>query len=247
MKLYATYCSSCHGSDALGSSFAPSLPGHSEAVVKRQVRMPIGTMPAFPSATNSDEALDRIAEFIGELPSNEDHGEPVDMESATVLHHWMAIYGLQEDAIEDAVHHIEHILEAVTDHEHQERMEEVLELIEHGDLHSAEHEIQEMLSGEANLRLPVTEIHLKLVMAALAQHDAQSAIHHMEDFLAVADEASVEKAHEIVEMLEAEDLHGVEHEVEELLEHVTNEPHEDEPHGDEPDEDEPHDEKETQW
>ena len=44
-------CSACHGQDAEGTGIAPGLAGHSAEMVRRQVRSPVGAMPAFPLAT----------------------------------------------------------------------------------------------------------------------------------------------------------------------------------------------------
>ena len=54
-------CAACHGQDAQGSEIAPAVPGHSEAVVKRQVRNPRLRMPAFTEDQVSNEELEAIA------------------------------------------------------------------------------------------------------------------------------------------------------------------------------------------
>ena len=57
-QLYLTKgCSGCHGLRAEGSDIAPALPGHSADQVRRQVRNPQRSMPAFGPDQVSDEEL----------------------------------------------------------------------------------------------------------------------------------------------------------------------------------------------
>ena len=64
-------CAACHGQSAEGSSFAPPLAGHSAAVVKRQIRAPLGIMPVFPPDKISNEEMEAITTFIdGALEEN---------------------------------------------------------------------------------------------------------------------------------------------------------------------------------
>jgi hypothetical protein len=218
VRAYTNFCAGCHGAEAQGTALAPALPGHSESVVKRQVRSPIGTMPPFSSSIISDEDLDQIAGFIASLPASGKHVEPVDMEGALAMHHWMALSALEEGDTQDAVHHIGHILAMVTDHEHELQMEEAKEAIAQGELHDAEHEIEEMLAGQADAGLLYTEMHLRLTLASVVLQDAPDAMHHMEHFMAVAGEAAAGQAREILELLGEGELHDAEHEIEEMLE-----------------------------
>ncbi len=217
-QVYTTFCAGCHGVEAQGTALAPALPGHSEPVVKRQVRSPIGTMPPFSLSIISDQELDQIVDFIVSLPVTEKHAEPADMEGELVLHHWMAIYAIEEGDAQDAMHHIDHILRLVTEPEHKHRMEETGEFIRQGKFHNAEHEIEEMLAGQADADLRSSEMHLRLAMASVALQSAQDAIHHMEHFLIVADGAAAEHAREVVGLLEVGELHEAEHEIAALVE-----------------------------
>ena len=54
-------CATCHGLAGAGSDIAPALPGHSAEQVLRQVRSPVGSMPAFGAERISDQELDLIA------------------------------------------------------------------------------------------------------------------------------------------------------------------------------------------
>ncbi|MFQ5826087.1 MAG: hypothetical protein ACE5IA_01905, partial [Dehalococcoidia bacterium] len=151
-------------------------------------------------------------------PAPEKHAEPVDMEESLVIHHWMVIYALQDGDTEDALHHIGHILEMETDHEHLHRMEEAKELIEQGELHEAEHEIEEMLAEHAEPQLPPSKLHLKLALATVEQEDVQETLHHMEQFTQLAGETVAHKVGEVLSLLKEEKLHEAEHEIEEMLE-----------------------------
>lgn len=217
-RVYTTFCAACHGPEAQGTSLAPALPGHPGEVVKRQVRSPMGSMPPFSPSIISDQDLDRIADFIASLPAPEKHVEPVSMEETLVTHHWMAIYALKDGVAQDALHHIGHILELVTEAEHQHRMEEAKELVERGELHEAEHEVEEMLVGQAATSLPMTELHLKLALAATSLQDAEDAIHHMEHFLAEPGVPATERAGEVLALLKEGDFHEAGHEIVEMLE-----------------------------
>ena len=66
-------CAACHGQNAEGSSFAPPLAGHSAAVVKRQIRAPLGIMPVFPPDKISNEEMEAITTFIGGLEGERQH------------------------------------------------------------------------------------------------------------------------------------------------------------------------------
>ena len=63
-------CSACHGQDGQGTAIAPALPGHSAAIVKRQVRAPVGIMPLFSPDEISNEELEQIVSPILETPKN---------------------------------------------------------------------------------------------------------------------------------------------------------------------------------
>ena len=85
-------CAACHGQNAEGSQIAPALPGHSEIMVKRQVRNPRLRMPAFSESQITDEELNTIASYIAGL-SSEGHAHPetIELTAALEIHHWMAL------------------------------------------------------------------------------------------------------------------------------------------------------------
>lgn len=210
-------CAACHGQNAEGSSIGPALPGHTEEQVKSQVRNPIKNMPAFSQAQIDDEGLDAIAAYITSLEVDVAHVEPLEMEDLVAVHHWMAILALKNDNIVEAQHHVVHIIELVTDPEHRHQMEEVLEMLEAGELHGAEHTIEGMLAGTAEPGLTLEQLHLRLADSAIQGRDVEDALHHIEHFLETATGTDRTTGEEIIGLLEAGDLHEAGDIVEELL------------------------------
>jgi thioredoxin-like negative regulator of GroEL len=175
-------------------------------------------MPRFGPEKISDEELEMIADYIESLAPVAEHQEPLAMEDALVVHHWMAFYALDSGNKAEAEHHVSHILELVTDPEHKAQMEEALGRLRAGDLHDASHAIENMLAGKAAPELPLENMHLQLALTALETRDVEEAKHHLQHFvdLATGDEkAQGEKA---IGLLEQGNIHDAEHEVEGLLE-----------------------------
>lgn len=90
-------CAACHGRNAEGTDFAPPLAGHTAAVVKRQIRAPLGIMPVFPPDKVSNEELNAITEFIVGLGGEHVHVQAADSPDALALHHWMALFSIEAD------------------------------------------------------------------------------------------------------------------------------------------------------
>jgi mono/diheme cytochrome c family protein len=216
--LYAQYCAACHGQNAEGSASYPALPGHSEQVVTRQVRSPLGNMPAFSESQISDADLELLAHFIASLPAVEKHIEPAEMEDALVMHHWMSILSLKAGDAKEALHHIDHILAMELEHEHEEGMERARQLVVSGNHHGAEHEIEEMLAGKAEPELGLDTLHLQVTLASIGSRDLDDAQHHMEHYLDMATGTDRVKAQEVLALLANQESHDAEHEIEELLE-----------------------------
>ena len=210
-------CAACHGQNGEGSADAPALAGHSEAQVVRQVRSPRFQMPTFSEEQVSDEELDAIAHYITSL-EGEGHAH-AEVESAQLgvileMHHWMALEALKADVIEDAIHHVEHIIELLDDGDHQDRMKIIREDLQVGKAHEAEHEIEEMLADKAAPDLTLAQLHLRQALMALAFEDEADSKHHVEHFQELA---GAQEAAEILETLGRGDLHQAEHEIQELL------------------------------
>ncbi len=212
-------CAACHGQNAEGSDIAPALPGHTAEQVRRQVRNPIGTMPRFGPERISDEELEELVEFITELTSD-GHGEPLGlaMQDVVAMHHWMALLALKADKVTEAKHHVDHIIDLVEDKDHRHQMEEVLEALDGGHLHEAEHPIEEMLAGTAEPELSLGELHLQMVLSALAVQDAEDAQHHMSHFMEESEPSQVNLAEEAMGHLTTGELHEAEELVRELIE-----------------------------
>ena len=184
-------------------------------MVERQVRSPIGIMPVFPPDKVSHEELERIAEFIAALPGDHKHVVVSNVTQDLAMHHWMALLALETDSVDEATHHVEHINELVQG-DHLARMLEVLDDLKGGQLHDAEHTIQEMLP-RAGPGLTEDKMHLRLALSALRVNDVINPVHHIDHFLAVAGEDSTAKGLGILALLGDEEFEEAEHELEELL------------------------------
>ena len=218
--MIAKGCAACHGQNGEGSAIAPALAGHSEAQVVRQVRSPRFQMPAFSEEQVSDEELDAIAFYITSLES-EGHAH-AEVETAQLgviveMHHWMALEALKADVLEDAIHHVEHIIELLDDGDHQDRMNVIREDLQASNIHDAEHNIEEMLAGKAAPDLTLAQLHLRQALVALAVEGLDDARHHVEHFQILVGAQEAQRATEIIVLLGESDLHQAEHEIQELL------------------------------
>ena len=133
------------------------------------------------------------------------------------MHHWMALEALKADVLEDAIHHVEHILELLDDGEHQDRMKVIREDLQVRDTHDAEHNIEEMLAGKAAPDLTLVQLHLRQALVALAVEEVADAKHHVEHFRELAGAQEAQKVAEILELLGKDNPHQAEHEIQELL------------------------------
>ncbi len=211
-------CAACHGQNAEGTDIAPALPGHNAEQVKRTVRSPKGNMPRFSFEQISDDELEMIAAYTESLASDTEHREPVAMEDALVVHHWMALYALEADNEDEAEHHVRHILEIITDPEHKAQMEEVIEHLQAGDVHDASHAIEEMLAGKAESGLSLQNLHLQMALASIEADEMEDTKHHLEHFVDMATGDEKARGEEAIDLLEQGNIHDAEHEVEELME-----------------------------
>ncbi len=210
-------CGSCHGDNAQGTQIALALPGHSEEVVMRQVRAPLDKMPSYSQEQLSDEGLHEIAEYIASLAPTEMHMEPVKLSDVVSLHHWMALSAIEAGNLDDALHHVDHIIQLVKG-KHLAVMKEAREHLEAGDTHEAEHLIEDMLAGNAKPDLTLSALHLKLALAAVEADDVEDAVHHTRHFLKLARGHDKSDGREVLAALERGDLHEAEDELEHLLE-----------------------------
>ena len=186
-------CAVCHGENAEGTDIAPALPGHNEEQIKRQVRNPLGEMPPLGPELISDDELEMIAVYIESLEYDDEHIEPVAMDDALVMHHWMALNALESDNPDEAEHHVLHIIEIVIDPEHKSQMEDVLEDIQAGHYHDASHATEEMIVTKAKPGLAMKELHLQLALTSIGGENLEEAKHHLTHYNDMATED--EKAH----------------------------------------------------
>ncbi len=216
-------CAACHGQNAEGTSIAPALPGHNEQMVKNQVRNPRFQMPAFGVDQISNAELDAIAGFIAGIEGDgHRHAatleEPVERAAAVEMHHWMALESLESHDTAEAIHHVGHIIELLQPGEHRQRMQEILASLESGgEFHEPEHQIEEMLAGSASPGLTLFQLHLRQALDSLDADDGSEAKHHLAHAQEIGDEAASKGLAEVQELLELEDHHGAEHEIQEIL------------------------------
>ncbi len=211
-------CAVCHGQNAEGTDIAPALQGHNEEQIKRQVRSSLGSMPRSGPELISDDELEMIADYIGSLEHDDEHIEPVAMDDALLLHHWMALNALESDNPDEAEHHVLHIIEIVIDPEHKSKMEDILEDIQAGEHHDASHAIEEMIVTKAKPELAMKELHLQLALTSIGGKDSVNAKHHLNHYIDTVTGDEKARGEEVIELLEQGNLHDAEHEVEELLE-----------------------------
>ena len=219
-------CAACHGEMGQGSQIAPALPGHSETQVRRQVRAPMGLMPVFPPDRVSNQELAQIAAYITSLSGPHAHMAQVSPADAIAQHHWMALFALKDEAQDEAMHHISHIIDLV-EGDHLARMRESLLTVESGNLHDAEHMVEEMLAGTASPGLDEREVHLRLAITSIKVDDPGDAAHHLEHYLDVVEGDSKEAGigGKIMDLLGAGDLSEAEHHISELTEAISEEDH----------------------
>ena len=211
-------CAACHGQNAQGSQIAPALPGHSEVMVKRQVRNPRFRMPAFSESQITDEELNTIASYIAGL-SSEGHAHPetIELTAALEIHHWMALEAIKAGDQNESLHHVNHIVGLLDPGEHLRRMEAILEGLERGDIHESEHEIEVMLAQFASPGLNLFQLHLRQALVSLAVDDVPDAQHHISHTQVVSTPADEEGIAEVLELLGQGNLHQAEHEIQEIV------------------------------
>lgn len=216
-SLYAQKCAACHGPNAEGTAAGPAIAGHSIAVTKTQVRNPMGTMPAFPSSQLSDHDLDEIAEFIAGLGRAEAAVKEWEKAATETMHAWMALLAIKSNDPEDARHHLQDILTFVKETKNKDQIDRTLGLIAQGNLHDAEHEIEEIAGSESPSGVTAQRFHLLLTQRSVEDKDVTRVKHHLDHFLVKATEGERAIAQEALDLVERGDFHEAEHEIEELF------------------------------
>ena len=214
----AAGCGVCHGEDGEGSAIGPALAGHAAAQIRRQVRTPRGIMPAYSVAALSDHDLDEIVEFIVNLaPPGEEHGHAFELSQPVSAHLLMGLIALKGGNTADLVHHVEHARLAA-DEDVEARLDEILEALEAGELHDAEHELEELLPETPDSSVPdEATLHLQLAMDSLADDNNNDAAHHLEHYLDLPPGEGFETVQEALSLLLGGHLHEAEDKVQEIL------------------------------
>lgn len=200
-------CGSCHGMNAEGTDTAPPLAGHTHEQIVEQVRAPMGAMPAYSTSQISDAELEQLAEYIGSLEERERHVEPLKLSNLVAAHHRMALSAIRAEDVQDAIHHVNHVVERVRG-EHLRAMREARELLESGDHHDAEHLIEEMLAGRAEKDLRLDRLYLQLALTAAKADDRKEALHDMRHFRELVKGARRAKADEVIDAIRAANRHA---------------------------------------
>ena len=94
----------------------------------------------------------------------------------------MALLALENESTEDAVHHVDHIIDVV-EGDHRSQMIDVNESIEAGDIHGGTHIIQTMLTGDTGRGLTSVDISGGLVRSSVQSGDVDGAMHHLDHLL----------------------------------------------------------------
>lgn len=216
-RLYAEAgCGACHGLTGEGTDVGPALGGHSADQVRRQVRAPLVQMPAYSEEQLSEADLTLIADHIESLAPMMEHVEPVKLPEVLALHHWMALSAIGSESLDDAAHHLGHILDNV-EGEHREAMLRAEALLRRGDLDEAQHLIEGMLAGKADPKLTLAQLNLRLALAAIDRRDEAEAVHQLEHYVTRARGADLDKGKAALADLREGDLHGAEHGIAGLL------------------------------
>ena len=129
----------------------------------------------------------------------------------------MALFATEDEDMQEAIHHVEHIIELVAG-EHLAQMQYVLSELESGNIHDAGHEIEEMLAGVLEDGLSGVTLHLTLALSSARIDDAEATAHHMDHFVELTDPTNLDAGKEILALAQAGKLTEVEHELIDLLE-----------------------------
>lgn len=217
LSVYAAAgCAACHGDNAEGTDIGPSLPGHSAEVIARQIRAPLGSMPAYGANRLSDADVDLIVEYITSLAPPAEHVEPLDLPGQLAVHHWMALIAIDAGDPDDALHHVEHIADTAQG-DHRRAMQQAAELLRADQVGLAEDTIQDMLAGTAEPDLTLEDLHLQLALSAIDATDFEQAIHHLEDAVDVSRGPRRRATNEALELLREDAVHDAQHALQAML------------------------------
>lgn len=178
-RLYiAKGCAACHGSRQEGSVVAPSITGYTADRIKQQVRAPIGAMPIFPPSKISNPELDHIARYVESLGDGNIFVKSDDLNQHLFQQHWLILISLAEGSPEEAIRYTDNIIGVVSG-PHQSQMIQLRNDIETGNLHSAVHSVERMLTGVQESDSDFLGIRIKLTRNAAQAGDAATAAHYL--------------------------------------------------------------------
>jgi hypothetical protein len=218
----ANGCAGCHGQAGEGiEGLGPSLPGHSREAVLKQVREPRAVpegsvqMPAYGPEQISDEELEPIIAWIESLGPPMGAG-PFAGSMTEAAHLRLALISLQAGGADDAAAHL-HDLDETAEGEGGKQAQVILDLLEAGDLHEAEHQLEGILAEATGGELTEVQLYIVLALAALQAHNDEDAIRHLEDASGAATGEERETLVELLDQLRAGHAHDVQHDLERLL------------------------------
>lgn len=143
---FVSLCASCHSVDGTGSDIAPSVIGHTAEAIAKQVRNPVGGMPAFSQGLLPDSDLELLVQYVVSLGGEEAHPEIMPSEEEQI--HLMAALEAIEDPQnvdrEVAINHLQQAMALGTE-EAAAVYAELIEAIENGKASTARHELEELL------------------------------------------------------------------------------------------------------
>jgi uncharacterized cupredoxin-like copper-binding protein len=140
------------------------------------------------------------------------------MDAATVLHHWQALAAVRAGQFADARHHVEHIIATIDEPDHVAAMESILAQIDAPEAHETEHEIEAMLAGRAAPELGLELLHLQMAIDSLAEAAGDGAAHHVEHFIAASQDAHDAEA--ALQLIQQGGLHEGEEQLSVLLDRM---------------------------
>ncbi len=197
-------CAGCHGPDGLGAS-APHVIGHSADIVRLMVRDPVDQMPAFDADQLSDEQLDKIAEYIGNLS-----GSRADVERAVrrgITHQQLAIHAIDIKDRDDALYHLQNSVRYAHDVDRIPELNDALALLESGDWAGARELVASGPELQGAAERPLEQMYLDLGVLALRAGDIDDSTRNLTIYVDLSDDDSARAdIEQTLELIEAGDI-----------------------------------------
>jgi hypothetical protein len=171
----------------------------------------------FPPDKITSGQLDDLVAYIAGLGGGHAHQKASDIGAEMEMHHWMALFAIEDGDAAEGAHHVRHIIE-FTEGVHQSVMQNVLAELEAGQLHDATHTVEEMLAGVLANGFSGATIHLRIALSSASIEDAEGTIDHVEHFIKSTEGTDREQGEAILAQAQAGDLTEAQHELTEFLE-----------------------------